>query len=116
MVKVALWLGLVGALLLTVVNRGHSHDHGRPELNQWFQDLRSSGGSLCCNGLDARPLIVDDWETADGHYKVRILGQWVVVPDHAVINGPNRDGRALVWWGTNGVNIIIRCFLAGPGA
>ncbi len=104
-----LWLALVGVLLLALVARGHAHDPKRPELNQWFQGLHSGGGQLCCDGSDAK--VVDDWETADGHYKIRIQGQWVVVPDYAVINSPNRDGRALVWWGTNGFIIIVRCFI-----
>ena len=41
------------------------------------------------------------------------LGQWIDVPDDAVITEPNRAGRTMVWpmWGT--VGISIRCFLPG---
>jgi hypothetical protein len=54
-----------------------------------------------------------DWETVGGHYRVRIDGQWIDVPDEAVITEPNRMGRTMVWpiWGYLGVT--IRCFMPG---
>ena len=33
----------------------------------------------------------------DGHYRVRIEGDWVDVPEDAVITEPNRVGRTMVW-------------------
>jgi len=33
----------------------------------------------------------------DGHYRVRLEGEWVMVPDDAVITEPNRAGRTMVW-------------------
>ena len=38
-----------------------------------------------------------DWESESGHYRVRIEGEWVDVPDEAVITEPNRVGRTMVW-------------------
>jgi hypothetical protein len=38
-----------------------------------------------------------DWDTQDAHYRVRIYGQWFVVPDDAVVTEPNRFGPAVVW-------------------
>ncbi len=33
----------------------------------------------------------------NGHYRVRIDGEWHEVPDDAVITEPNRVGRTMVW-------------------
>jgi hypothetical protein len=38
-----------------------------------------------------------DWDTKDGHYRVRLEGDWVDVPEDAVVAGPNRAGRTVVW-------------------
>ena len=62
--------------------------------------------------------VVDaDWESHDGHYRVRIDGNWYDVPDKAVIKEPNRDGRTIVWPTVEGdefnVSITIRCFMPG---
>lgn len=91
-----------------------AHDHGRPELNEWFKGLRAHSGVSCCDGSDATSLEDVDWDTKDDHYRVRLNGQWVDVPDEAVIDDPNKAGPTMVWpyYGPNGV-IIIRCFLRG---
>jgi hypothetical protein len=45
---------------------------------------------------------------------VRIDGEWVVVPDNAVITEPNRVGRTMVWPIRDGVGgLYIRCFMPG---
>ena len=58
-----------------------------------------------------------DWDTQDGSYRVRLQGEWVVVPDAAVVSEPNRFGPAVVWpyLDANGTT-QIRCFLPGAGA
>jgi len=38
-----------------------------------------------------------DWESRDGHYRVRLYGEWIDVPDDALITEPNRLGRTMVW-------------------
>ena len=50
----------------------------------------------------------------DGHYRVRLEGEWLDVPDEAVITEPNRVGRTMVWpitrlWRDR----RIRCFMPG---
>jgi hypothetical protein len=54
---------------------------------------------------------------AGGHYRVRLHGEWIVVPDNAVVTEPNKFGPAVVWpyMGTDG-QTQIRCFLPGAGA
>jgi hypothetical protein len=94
-----------------------AHDHGR-ELGDWYKNLKSGNGLLCCNGDDFVGISDPDWESRDGRYRVRIEGQWWDVPDEAVIKEANHDGRTLVWpvyeRALGGVlNVKIRCFLPG---
>jgi hypothetical protein len=95
----------------------HAHDHSRPELNSWFEGLKSGKGP-CCSGADGTALSDADWEVRDGHYRVRIQRQWWDVPEQAVIKEPNRAGRTMVWpvyyWVLdNQLRIDIRCFMPG---
>jgi hypothetical protein len=54
--------------------------------------------------------------TLHGHYRVRIYGQWFVVPDEAVVTEPNRFGPAVVWpYNDRYGNTQIRCFMPGAG-
>jgi hypothetical protein len=43
-----------------------------------------------------------------GHYRVRLGGKWVGVPDAAVITEPNRVGRL-----RGDLGVTIRCFMLG---
>ena len=62
----------------------------------------------------ARAISDADWESGNGHYRVRIDGEWVNVPDEAVITEPNRIGRTMVWPIRDGVGgLYIRCFMPG---
>jgi hypothetical protein len=57
-----------------------------------------------------------DWDTQDGHYRVRIFEQWIVVPDVAVVTEPNRFGPTVVWpYRDRDGATQIRCFLPGVG-
>jgi hypothetical protein len=113
--------GLVPSLLL-------AHDDGRfanSPLKAWFDQL-ASGKGLCCSFADGVSIADVDWDTATvadavgaSHvvYRVRLNGQWILVPDAAVVTAPNRFGPAVVWpyQDMNGVT-QIRCFIPGAGA
>jgi hypothetical protein len=44
---------------------------------------------------------------------VRLYGEWVDVPDDAVVKQPNLAGRTMVWtYGMMG-RTMIRCFMPG---
>jgi hypothetical protein len=73
-----------------------AHDPSHPELNEWFNRL-ASGKGLCCSFADGLVVSDVDWESKDGHYRVRLEGRWIDVPDDAVITEPNRAGRTMVW-------------------
>lgn len=108
---------VVGAILMAGSGKAHARDGGQyaqSPLKSWFDHLRSSKG-LCCSFADGIAIQDVDWDTDGTHYRVRIEGVWVVVPDDAVITEPNRFGPAVVWpyWLSTG--IAIRCFMPGAG-
>jgi hypothetical protein len=113
-------LRITCAVLLTalVSQLGHARDvDGRyaaqnPELHQWFEGLKSGKGP-CCSDADGTAVSDVDWESANGHYKVRLDNEWVDVPDEAVITEPNRIGRTMVWPIRGYLGISIRCFMPG---
>jgi hypothetical protein len=103
-----------------IPNRLLAHDDGRfanSALKAWFDQL-ASGKGLCCSFADGVSVQDVDWDTnQDGRYRVRLNGQWIVVPDAAVVTEPNRFGPAVVWpyQDMNGAT-QIRCFIPGAGA
>lgn len=83
------------------VSRYRARDDGRyanSPLHAWFDQL-ASGKGLCCSFADGVSIADVDWDTdgAGGHYRVRLNGHWIDVPDAAVVAEPNRDGRVFVW-------------------
>ena len=84
-----LWIaGLVPSTL-------YARDDGRftnSPLKEWFDRLASRNG-LCCAFADGVSVQDVDWDSQEGHYRVRIYGQWFVVADVTVVIVPY-DGRA----------------------
>jgi hypothetical protein len=101
-----------------VPSRLYARDDGRftnSPLKEWFDRLASRNG-LCCAFADGVSVQDVDWDSQDGHYRVRIYGQWFVVPDAAVVTEPNRFGPAVVWpYNDRYGNTQIRCFMPGAG-
>ena len=94
-----------------------ARDDGRfagtdPELKAWIDRLASKRGP-CCSDADGYALSDVDWESKDGHYRVRLEGEWVDVPDEAVVAGPNRAGRTMVWPYYLDGHPRPRCFMPG---
>ena len=88
------------ALYLTtlVSSQPNARDDGRfanSPLKPWFDRL-ASGKGLCCSFADGFSVQDVDWDTQDGHYRVRIYGQWFVVPDAAVVTEANRTHKFAV--------------------
>ena len=105
-----------------------AHDYEHPELAEWYRSLKSQGGA-CCDGTDATHIADVDWDTTCEknnfgetrcNYRVRLYDKWWDVPAQAVLDGPNRDGSALVWAvptynGEKVFSVYIRCFMPGSG-
>jgi hypothetical protein len=104
----------LGIFFSIVIAPALAHDPSRPELNGWFNKL-ASGRGLCCSLTDGVTVADPDWESKDGHYRVRLDGKWIDVPDDAVITEPNLVGRTMVWPMPmiEGDTIKIRCFMPG---
>jgi hypothetical protein len=102
-------------------------------LHNWFEGLASKKGP-CCSYADGVTLTDVEWDTKDGHYRVFLEGQWIEVPDDAIVVAPNKYGRAIVWpypeyagegfvghgdtgsWRKVTKTIKIRCFMPGAEA
>lgn len=71
-------------------------------LKSWFDHL-ASGKGLCCSMADGETVADPDWESKDGHYRVRLENNWIDVPDDAVITEPCRthNGLADAVWRSN---------------
>ena len=104
----------LGIFLAIFVVPALAHDPSRPELNGWYDKL-ASGIGLCCSLTDGVTVADPDWESKDGHYRVRLGGEWIDVPDDALVTVPNRAGRTMVWPMPmiEGDTIRIRCFMPG---
>ena len=112
----------VVALCMTVlvasdaVARDTEGKYANSPLKSWFDQL-ASGKGLCCSFADGVSVQDVDWDTQNGRYRVRLYGEWILVPESAVVTEPNRFGPAVVWpyMDTDGAT-QIRCFLPGAGA
>jgi hypothetical protein len=114
--KTALILSLVMLLSIASAHVGLARDpdgrYANSPLKQWFDSLRSGKGP-CCSDADGSAVSDVDWESRDGHYRVRVEDEWVDVPDEAVITEPNRVGRTMVWPIHGYGGLTIRCFMPG---
>ena len=107
------YFGLLMALLLLAPAR--ARDDGRyanSPLKQWFDQLASRKG-LCCSFADGKSIADVDWDMQGGHYRVRLEGIWIPVPDEALIVESNRFGQAVVWPYVENGQTLIRCFMPG---
>ena len=77
-VAVAL-IGTAAVLGGNAVARDDGRYAGSP-LKSWFDSLRSGKGP-CCSDADGSAVADVDWESKDGHYRVRLEGEWIDVPD-----------------------------------
>jgi hypothetical protein len=103
------------SLAVLLIEYASARDNGQfatSPLKPWFDSLRSGKGP-CCSDADGMAIADPDWESKEGHYRVRLDGEWITVPDDAVITEPNRAGRTMVWPVKGSLGTSIRCFLPG---
>ena len=114
--KTRLRLGIAMLLSITAAQAGHARDpdgrYAHSPLKQWFDTLKSGKGP-CCSDADGSAVSDADWESRNGRYRVRVEGDWVDVPEDAVITEPNRVGRTMVWPIRGYLGLTIRCFMPG---
>ena len=114
--KTRLRLGIAVLLSITAAQVAHARDldgrYAKSPLKEWFDTLKSGKGP-CCSDADGSAVSDADWESRNGRYRVRVEGDWVDVPDDAVITEPNRVGRTMVWPIRGYLGLTIRCFMPG---
>jgi hypothetical protein len=107
-------LGFTFGILVPLFNGAvEARDDGRymqPPLKPWFDSLKSGKGP-CCSVADGLAVADPDWESKNGHYRVRVDSEWIDVPDDAVITEPNLAGRTMVWPVKGSLGTSIRCFM-----
>src|SRR4030088_3129662 len=81
-------------------------------LKAWFDRL-ASGKGLCCSMADGEAVADPDWESMNGHYRVRLWDAWLAVSGGALLSDPHRAGRTMVWPIRVDNQISIRCFMPG---
>jgi len=65
---------LVTAFIGAVQARDDRH-YSLSRLKSWFDHLRSGKGP-CCSDADGFALSDPDWESKNGHYRVRVDNEW----------------------------------------
>ncbi|MDI1263940.1 MAG: hypothetical protein PS018_11850 [bacterium] len=104
---------LVACLAVTAgaalaVDRGQ-FEHVPPDIRAWFKSVIAPNGVPCCDVSDGHRTTYD---VRGGAYWVPIEGQWMAVPDRAVIRDQgNPIGEAVVWYVHHRGAIIISCFV-----
>jgi hypothetical protein len=98
---------------LHAVDRGQ-FENVSPEVRAWFKSVTAPNGVPCCDISDGHRT---DYDMREGAYWVPIEGEWMQVPDRAVIrDAGNPVGDAVVWYVRHRGAIIISCFVPGSGA
>ena len=90
----ALLLGAAALLATSALARDDGRYANSP-LKPWFESLHSEFGQ-CCSDADGYVVADVDWESDKGRYRVQLDGEWVVVPEGAVITVPNKIGRTVL--------------------
>jgi hypothetical protein len=102
-------IGLIAAL---AAGTALAHDHSHPVNDAWLKEQRNADDQVCCNGEDVLSANDIEWD-ASGKYRVKIGSEWLDVPPWALVRGPNRMGRMLVWLGFVEGEPYVRCFMPG---
>jgi hypothetical protein len=98
---------------LRAVDRGQ-FESVSPEVRAWFKSVTAPNGMPCCDISDGHRT---DYDMREGAYWVPIEGEWMRVPDRAVIrDAGNPVGDAVVWYVRRHDAIVISCFVPGSGA
>jgi hypothetical protein len=85
------WLAVLTSAAFAFDNG--QYDHVPPDVRAWFKSVIAPNGVPCCDVSDGHRT---DYDVRSGAYWVPIEGQWMQVPERAII----RD-RGNPWCGTS---------------
>src|SRR5260370_5117685 len=103
---------MVACIFGSVKARDLDGRYANSPLKTWFDHL-ASGKGLCCSVADGESVADPDWESKDGHYRVRLENNWIDVPDDALITEPSQAGRTMVWSLRVDDKIFVPCVIPG---
>ena len=120
-------VALVTLTILASVAVSQARDYGQyrhvpHEIKAWIENLTDESGTPCCATADGTVPDEFTWDIGANHYRVKVYGQWAIVPDAAVVKGSNRLGHAVVWIAYDDPVfeaepiLSVRCFLPGPAS
>ena len=110
---------MIEVLFALVLNHTIVRDNGQynsvdQSIRDWFKGLHNDRGGACCDWVDGRRVDDFDWECKnDEQCAVKIEGDWITVPEHAMLKATNRVGYAVVWVTREQGKPTIVCFLKG---
>lgn len=85
------------------------YENVTPDIRSWFKSVMAPNGVPCCDISDGHRT---DYDVRKGTYWVPIEGQWMAVPERAIIRDRgNPVGQAVVWYVHHQGRIIISCFV-----
>lgn len=107
-------LGFVLAASAALTSAALAFDNGQyndvpPDIRAWFRNVLAPNGVPCCDISDGHRT---EYDVRNGAYWVPIEGEWMLVPERAIIrNVGNPVGEAVVWYVHHRGSIIISCFV-----
>ena len=101
-------LGIGLATAAQADDRGQ-FDNVPDNIRSWFKAIVSPSGVPCCDISDGHRT---EYDFREGAYWVPIEGQWLAVPERAIIRDRgNPVGEAVVWYVHHRGSIVISCFV-----
>jgi hypothetical protein len=85
------------------------YEHVPPDIRAWFKGVIAPNGVPCCDISDGHRT---EYDVREGGYWVPIEGEWMKVPERAIIRDRgNPVGEAVVWYVRHRGSIVISCFV-----
>ena len=107
--SIGLLAGMIALTGAALAFDNGQYDNVPPDIRAWFKGITAPNGVPCCDMSDGHRT---EYDVRNGAYWVPIEGEWVAVPERAVIRDRgNPVGQAVVWYARHGGSIIISCFV-----
>lgn len=108
-VLAALTMGSLAAAGVALAFDNGQFENVPPDIRAWFKSVIAPNGVPCCDVSDGHRT---EYDVRGGAYWVPIEGQWMEVPERAIIRDRgNPVGQAVVWYVHHRGAVIISCFV-----
>jgi hypothetical protein len=107
--QIALLAGLSALTGTAFAFDNGQYENVPPEIRAWFKSVVAPNGVPCCDIADGHRT---EYDFRGGAYWVPIEGQWMPVPERAIVRDRgNPVGEAVVWYVHHGGSVVISCFV-----